>query len=256
MGMKIAITREVSRSIIDCELTYHDREPIDVERARVQHAQYQQALRDLGLTVIALQEEPDLPDAVFVEDTALVLDECAVITRPGAPSRRAETESIAQALSPYRRLHRILSPGHIDGGDILRIDRAVYVGKTGRTNEHAVRQIREILSPHGYTVETVSVSGCLHLKSAATLVAPGTLLVNPDWVEREKFRHVEYVEVDPSEPRAANALVVNHTVLFPTGYPKTCARLRDAGLGIQLIETGELAKAEGGLTCCSLILEA
>jgi len=256
MTHRIAITRPVSRSIINCELTHLERLPINLENARRQHQAYEAVLRSLGVEVRSLPEEPDLPDAVFVEDTALVLDECAVITRPGAPSRRAETESIAQALSPYRRLHRILSPGHIDGGDILRIDRAVYVGKTGRTNEHAVTQMREILSPHGYTVETVSVSGCLHLKSAATLVAPGTLLVNPDWVEREKFRHVEYVEVDPSEPRAANALVVNHTVLFPTGYPKTCARLRDAGLGIQLIETGELAKAEGGLTCCSLILEA
>ena len=177
--MFLAITREVSRSIINCELTHLARTPIDVERARQQHAQYEAALKQLGVAVLSLPEAPDLPDSVFVEDTALVFDEFAVILRPGAESRRPETESIRHVLAPYRRLFEIEAPARVDGGDLLRVGKRVYMGITTRSDSNAAEQLQEILNPFGYALTVVPVTGCLHLKSAVTQVSDDTLLVNP-----------------------------------------------------------------------------
>lgn len=161
--MLLAITRAVSRSIVNCELTHLVRTPIDVHRARLQHDQYEAALKQLGVAVLSLPEEPDLPDSVFVEDTALVLEECAIITRPGAISRRPETEAISSVLAPYRKLFRIEAPARIDGGDILIVGKHVYMGLTTRSDTNAVRQIQSFLQPYDYDVHAVSVTGCLHL---------------------------------------------------------------------------------------------
>ncbi len=253
--MKIAITREVSRSIVNCELTHLSRTPIDVERARSQHAQYEAALKQLGLAVLSLPEQPDLADSVFVEDTALVLDECAVILRPGAESRRPEVESIAEVLAPYRKLYPIQAPARVDGGDILRIGRDIYVGLTSRSDANAIEQMQDTLQPYGYTLHGVPVTGCLHLKSAATLVKPDTLLVNPAWADKSRFEGVKFLEVDPSESYAANAVLIGETILYPANFPKTQKRLEAAGVRMVTVEADELAKAEGAVTCCSLIFD-
>lgn len=254
--MLLAITRQVSRSIVDCELTFLARAPIDVERARRQHDQYEAALTQLGLTVLSLPEEPDLPDAVFVEDAALVLDECAIITRPGAASRRSETESVARALAPYRSLLHIRAPGCIDGGDILRVGENVYIGLTRRSDANAFEQIRAFIEPHGYSVHAVPVNGCLHLKSAVTAVAHDTLLLNPKWVDEAAFGGVKFIEVDASESYAANALLVRDRIIYPSTFPRTEERLDRAGISRVTVEADELAKAEGAVTCCSLIFNA
>src|SRR5512141_1607168 len=164
--MLIAITRDVSRSIANCELTHLARTPIDVERARRQHAAYEAALKGLGVAVLSLPEEPSLPDSVFVEDTALVLDECAVILRPGAESRRAEVGSIERVLRPYRQLFHIQAPARVDGGDLLRVGKDVYIGLSTRSDTNAAEQLEALLQPFGYDVHVVEVNGCLHLKSA------------------------------------------------------------------------------------------
>jgi len=254
--MQIAITREVSRDIVNCELTNLERTPIDVERARRQHAQYEAALKGLGLAVLSLPEAPELADSVFVEDTALVLDECAVITRPGAASRRPETEVIARSLAPYRKLFHIQAPARIDGGDILQVGKRVYIGISTRSDPNAVEQVQDLLQPFGYEVNALTVTGCLHLKSAVTQVAEDTLLVNPTWVDRVNFKGVKFIEIDPSEPYAANAVLIGHTIIYPTAFPKTRKRLEQAGIPMVTVEADELAKAEGAVTCCSLIFKS
>ena len=251
--MLTAITRAVSRSIVNCELTHLERVPIDLENARCQHHAYEEALRSLGVQVLLLAEEPDLPDSVFVEDTAIVLDECALLTLPGAASRRLEVESIAAALAPYRTLQRVEPPGTLDGGDVLVVGKDIWVGLTSRSNAAAIEQMQEFLQPHGYQVHGVQVSGCLHLKSAVTQAATDTLLINPAWVRRDDFPGLKFIEIHPSEPSAANILMVGEATVFQPSYPRTLERLESAGIRPVLVDASELAKAEGALTCCSLI---
>ncbi|MBI1794045.1 MAG: dimethylargininase [Chloroflexi bacterium] len=254
--MLIAITREISPSINQCELTFHEREPINYERACEQHKQYVNALRSLRLQVQVLPADPDLPDSVFVEDTALVLDECAIITRPGADSRKPETESITNVLEQYRKLFFVQPPARVDGGDILRVDKKIYVGLSTRSDNNAIEQMQNYLRPFGYEIEGVTVTGCLHLKSAVTQVAEDTLLINPEWADKNYFDGMKFVEIDPSEPYAANALLIGDTIIYPTAFPKTQKRLEAAGVKIVNVDADELAKAEGAVTCCSLIFKS
>jgi dimethylargininase len=254
--LKTAITRHVSPSINRCELTHIAREPIDYERACAQHRQYEDALRSLGMNVISLDAEPDLPDSVFVEDVALVLDECAIMLNPGASSRRPEVASVETALAPYRDIFRVQPPGTVDGGDILKVGRSIYVGISSRSTENAIEQIKAILEPIGYEVRAVNVAGCLHLKSAVTQVSEDTLLINPQWVSKDDFPGMHFIEVDPSEPYAANAVLVDDTLIYPSSLPKTRAKLEKAGIKFSMVEADELAKAEGAVTCCALIFEA
>jgi dimethylargininase len=253
--MKIAMTREVSPAIARCELTHLPRLPIDGALAREQHHRYEACLSELGYAVLRLPAEPDLPDSVFVEDAAVVLDELAVLTRPGAPSRRAETASIAAALEPYRTLAPIEPPAVLDGGDVLRVGGTLYVGLSGRTDEAGAAQLARMLEPLGYVVRRVAVSGCLHLKSAVTAIAPETVLVNPAWVSPADLAGLTIVEIDPSEPHAANALRAGDAVIYPAAFPRTRRRLEERGLRIVEVDLSELAKAEGAVTCCSLLID-
>jgi dimethylargininase len=251
--MKIAITRQVSPAINQCELTHIAREPIDYERACAQHKQYEDALRSLGLNCITLDAEADLPDSVFVEDVALVLDECAIMLNLGASSRRPEVASVEKVLASYREIFRIQPPGTVDGGDILRVDRTIYVGLSSRSTEDAIEQIKAILEPRNYRVQGVNVTGCLHLKSAVTRVSENTLLINPEWVSKDDFPGMDFIDVDPSEPYAANAVLVEDAIIYPSAFPKTRAKLEREGVNLLIVDADELAKAEGAVTCCSLI---
>jgi dimethylargininase len=253
--MRIAVVREVSRRIGECELTHLARRAIDVDLARMQHRLYLEALSSLGCKVVMLPEEPDLPDAVFVEDAAVVLDEIAVIARPGAPSRRPEVESIACALKAYRDLAFILDPGTLDGGDVLCLDREIFIGLSGRTNSDGAQQLSAIAGPLGCAVKTVPVRGFLHLKSAVTRVAPNALVINPGRIDAAVFGPREILRVSPDEPNGANSLLVGDRVIFPAACPKTARRLEQRGISLWRIDVSELAKAEGGVTCCSLIFE-
>jgi len=245
----IALTREVPSTINACELTHLDRRPIDVALARAQHAAYEDALRAAGCTVVRLPALDALPDSVFVEDAAVVVDELAVVTRPGAASRRAETESVAAALRAYRDVVAIDEPGTLDGGDVLQLDKTIFVGLSARTNAEGARQLREFLEARGYVVKIVDVTGALHLKTAVTRVGRDTVVINPQWIDRVLF-DCDVIEVHPAEPFAANALLAGDTLLCSRAFPRTNARL---GRAVKEIDAGELAKAEGGLTCCSII---
>jgi dimethylargininase len=200
--------------------------------------------------------EPEWPDAVFIEDTAIVLDELAIIARPGAESRRSETTAVADALRAFRSLFYIEPPGTLDGGDVLHFGKTVYVGLSSRTSQAGFEQVRRLLVPYGYTVKAVEVNGCLHLKSAVTSVGENTLLINRAWVDASTFEDVTLIGVDPSEPFGANALLLGETVIYPSGFPRTQRRLQEHGITIQTVDVSELGKAEGGVTCCSLIFSA
>ena len=250
----VAILREVPQALARCELSFVARTPIDVGLARRQHAAYAQALRALGCEVLSLPALEAHPDSVFVEDTALVFDELAVLTQPGADSRRGEVESVGRALERYRPLARITGAATIDGGDVLRIDRAVYVGRSARSNDEGIRQLGELLRPHGYSVQAVPTRDCLHLKSAVTQVAPGTVLVQPRWLAEMPFAHLRVIEVDDGEEHAANALLAGEGVVYPDCFPRTRARLEGAGIAVSAVDVSELQKAEGAVTCCSLLV--
>ena len=254
--MIIAVTRAVSPTIAECELTHLAREPIDVAKAVAEHSAYEKTLESLGATVVHAPPEPELPDAVFVEDAALVFDETAVMTRPGTATRRREVESMAAVLRIYRPLVEIQAPGTLDGGDVMIVGRRVYVGLSSRTNRDGITQLDTHLSEWGYEVIPVPVTGCLHLKSAVTRVADSLLLINDRWVSPECFGSMGMVTVAPGEPDAANALLIGASVIYPTHHPATAERLHRAGVRVVPVPCGELAKAEGGVTCCSVVFEA
>ncbi len=254
--MILALTRPVSPSITRCELTYRARVPIDPARAAAQHGAYEAALEAAGCRLVPVPAAPEMPDAVFVEDTAVVTDEVAILARPGAESRRQETEAVAPILAEYRAVRRIREPGTLDGGDVLRVGRDVFVGRSARTNDDGADQLRSVLGPLGYSVGLVPFAGCLHLKTAVTAAADGTLVLNPEWVEPTRFPGYRIVEVDPGEPYAANVLRVGDTVLASAGHPATARRLRSAGVDVVEVDVSELAKAEAGVTCCSVLIQA
>jgi dimethylargininase len=264
--MLTAITRAVSPAIVNCELSFIPRQPIDLPIASAQHRAYENLLEKLGAHVVSLPAEPDLPDSMFVEDPAIVLDELAVIFPLGTKSRRPEAISLAQAISKFRKLERVTLPGTLEGGDILRIGSRLFVGLTKRSNAEGVRQLAYILGPYGYEVIGVEVTGCLHLKSAVTYIGrrqasgsratSATLLANRAWFNTEPFTGFDWIDVDPAEAHAANALALGNTIIFPASFPQTCARIEAAGFHVAPLDISELQKAESGLTCSSLIFEA
>ena len=253
--MLTAITRAVSPAIVNCELSFIPRQPIDLEIARAQHCAYEELLEKLGARVVSLPAEPLFPDSMFVEDPAIVLDELAVIFPLGTESRRPEAASLAEALAKFRKLEHVRLPGTLEGGDILQIGRKLFVGVTKRSNTEGIRQLAGILAPHDYEVIAVPVAGCLHLKSAVTFLGRDTLLANRAWFDAAPFAAYNWIEVDPAEPHAANALSLANTVIFPASFPRTRARIESSGFHVTPLDISELQKAESGLTCSSLIFE-
>jgi dimethylargininase len=251
----LAITRAVPESLARCELTHVARTPIDVERARTQHAAYERALAAAGCEVVRLPELPAHADSVFVEDCAVVLDELAIATRPGAASRRGEVESVAAALARHREVVRLAGDAALDGGDVLALERTLFVGLSQRTNAEGVRQLRALVAGHGYQVEAVALEGALHLKTAITRAAEHALVLNPRWIDAARFASWERIEVDPREPFASNVLRVRATALCASAFPRTNERLRARGIAVTEVDVSELAKAEGGVTCCALLVE-
>ena len=240
----------------DCELTHLARMSIDVDREAVQHGEYERALARLGAEVVRVPAAPAHADAVFVEDTAVVVQEMAIIARPGAASRRGETSAVAEVLRGFRPLAFIEGPGTLDGGDVLRLGTVLYVGLSGRTNMAGAAQLRAHLAPFGYEVRTAVPTGCLHLKTAVTAIGDDAVVLNAAWIDPATFAHCEVVQVDPREPFAANAVRVHDALLVAEAFPRTRERLEARGARVEAVDASELAKAEGAVTCCSILLEA
>ncbi len=251
----IALTRALSPALESCELTWLARAPIDIDRAMEQHDEYERCLADLGLRVISLPAEPDLPDATFVEDPLVVVDEAAIVTRMGAASRRPESESLAAAISAFRPVRRLREPATLEGGDVMRIGRDIFVGLSQRTNEAGIAQLKTELEPFGYRVRSVAVTGCLHLKSACCSLGDGKILANPAWLDLTPLHNFQILSVARAEPGAANVLRVGDTVLMPASFPNTERMLQRAGFNIKTVDISELMKAEAAITCSSVIFE-
>lgn len=244
----IGFTRAVSPRIVACELSFLDRQPIDFARAVSEHDAYERALESLGCSVVHVDPAPEHPDGVFVEDAAVILDGYAVVMHPGAASRRGETASVARALEEYLPLRR-LQRGTIDGGDVLVIEKTIYVGRSARTSDEGIAELASVASE--YKVVPIDFHGCLHLKSAVTSIAPNILLANPEWVDTQQFKGFEIVTAP--EPHAANALRIRDTIILGSSYTRTRAELERLGHRVLPVPIDELAKAEAGVTCCSLI---
>jgi len=250
--MHRAFTRAVSPRLAECQLTHLDRVPIEPAKAAHQHAVYEQALSDAGFEIVRLPELAADPDAVFVEDTAVLLGDHAVITRPGAPSRIGEIHSTAEGLASHFELHRI-ERGYLDGGDVLRIGKRIYAGRSTRTDREGIAALAKLVRPLGYEVIEAELRDCLHLKTGATFAGDGVLLYNPQAVDPAQFAGVEPLAVE--EPAAANCVRASNRIVLPAGNPNTVELLRDRGFHVVEVDVFELQKAEAGVTCMSLIDE-
>jgi dimethylargininase len=253
--MRIALTRAVSRSIADCEVTFVERAPIDVALAEAQHAACIELLRRHNLVVLRLPAQHALPDAVFVEDPVVVVDEVAVALRAGATSRRPEVDSIVPVLERFREVRPIEEPGTIDGGDVLAIGHTLFAGRSQRTNDDGISQLASIVRPHGYDVIAVDMHDCLHLKSGCTFLGRH-LLINPDWIDASPFGALPLVRVASDEPDAGDVLRLDPAILMAEGFPATAAAVRACGYAVETLDISEFRKAEAGVTCLSVIFEA
>ena len=253
--MLSAFTRGVSQSIGDCKLTFMEREPLDVAAAARQHAAYEHCLGQLGVRVLPLALMPEAPDAVFVQDTAVVVDEVAVMATMGAACRAGEVESVGHALAQHRPLRRLTPHATLEGGDVVRVGRTLYVGLSGHTNREGVRQLSDILAPYDYQVRPVDVKGCLHLSTGCSYLGRGQLLLNPVWVDAAPFSQFEILEVPETEPWAANTIAVGDAVLVASAFGRTRELVEERGFSVVATDISELQKAEGALTCMSLMFD-
>jgi dimethylargininase len=253
--MWTALTRKPGQRLGAAKLTFLPRQEIDCALALRQHADYERSLEQIGVGLVSLPAVPEYPDSVFVEDGAVVLDEVAVIARPGVESRRGETASLAAALAPFRELRFLSAPATLEGGDVLRAGKTLYVGVSGRTSLAGIGQLADLLRPYDHRVEAVEVRGCLHLKTACSLLPDGSLLVNPEWIDVEPLRHRGLVEVPPEEPWGANVLAIGEIVLAASSAPRTCEKLAGR-CRVTAVDISEFQKAEAGVTCMSLVFQA
>lgn len=249
----VAITRRPGPALERCELTHLARAGIDLERAEDQHRCYRAALAELGCRVVDLEPLAEHPDGPFVEDVAVVLDEIAVLPTLGASSRRGESASIAAVLRDWRAIEA-LEVGTLDGGDVLVHGSTLYVGRSTRTSHGALRALAHLVLPHGYRVKAVEVSGILHLKSALTLLDEESALVSRRFVNLERVRGLELVDVHPAEPRAGCALRVGDGLIASSSFPRTSEILARRGHRVIELELDEFEKAEAGATCLSLLI--
>lgn len=253
--MLTAITRAVSPTIGDCQLEHLDRQPIDVEKAIAQHRAYEACLSELGVNVISMPAAAECPDGVFVEDPVVILDEVAIVTRMGAEARRPESDSLAEAVAQFREVKALSEPATLEGGDVMRIGKTLYVGWSKRTNRAGIDQLGELVAPYGYRVIGVDVSGCLHLKSACCYLGGDRILANREWFDHTALKGFNIIDVPPKEARAANVLRIGDAVLIPSVFKWTAETLRVQGYQPRLVDTSELMKAEAGVTCMSLLFD-
>jgi dimethylargininase len=241
-----------SPNMADC-LRMHAGPSIDLDVALRQHAGYRRMLERCGAVVETLDTNRHLPDCVFIEDTAIILDEIAILCSMGHPSRRDEPAGIEPHIRRRCDVRRIELPATIDGGDVLRVGRRLIVGISGRTNAAAIEALASAIRPYGYEIDAVRVTGCLHLKSACTALPDGRLLANAAWLDANALRQYRIVPVPIEEPGAANVALVGETVCAAAGHPQTEDLIRGLGFLVENAVLSEFAKADGCVTCLSLL---
>ena len=254
--MLVALTRGLSRRINECELSFISRQQIDLPRAVRQHRNYQELLKSIGASVVEIPADDDCPDCCFLEDTAIILDEVAIRTRPGSEARRREVDGVLPTVRKFRRdISEIEPPATLEGGDMLRVGRTLFVGLTERSSREGIKQLQKYAAPHGYTVTAVEVPGALHLKSVCTALDEHTVLAEPTRLDLSAFAGFDVIEVPADEWMAANILLVNQTVCMHSGFVQTNALLQQRGYDVRSVDISEFLKAEAGLTCMSIIFQ-
>ena len=253
--MAIAFVRRPASSLVHCEVTHVAREKIDLPSAFRQHQEYCQAIQNGGITVESLPPEESFPDGACIEDNAIILPELAVIASMGTASRQSEPALLVSVLSRHRRLVGVSPPATIEGGDVFRIGKTLYVGASSRTNRAGVNALRDVVEPLGYGVALLPIRGCLHLKTACTPLDDDTLLVNPDWLDGDALKTFRLVSIPPEEPFAANVLRLPAGILGNAAYPRTLDLIQAHGYPVTGVELTEFSKAEAGPTCLSLIVD-
>lgn len=249
---KNAIVRRPGRSLAGGITSANLGKP-DYEKSLQQHDKYIEALKSCGVQVTVLEAEEHYPDAVFVEDTAVLTERCAVVTNLGAPSRQGEEVSIKKILGKfYTDIEHITPPGTLEGGDIMQVDDHFYVGLSARTNEEGARQFAEILKKYGYTVSNVAMKKFLHLKTGLAYLKNNHLLVAGEFIDNPEFETFNRMFIDDSEVYAANCIWVNDVVLVPMGYPGTKVGIEAVGYKVLEVDVSEFRKLDGGLSCLSL----
>jgi len=226
----------------------------NAQKAMLQHEAYCDTLASLGLALRLLEADPDYPDGCFVEDTAIILDDLAVVTSPGHPARAGETRAVRKELEGRFAISTIEEPGTLDGGDVLRVGKRFFIGLTERTNQEGARQLQSILEDHGMAVAIIEVRRFLHLKSGVTGLDDDAILCIEEYAAHESFAGIARKLVVPdSEEYAANCLSVNGRVIIADGFPGTRSILEKAGLKVIALNTTEFQKMDGALTCLSLL---
>lgn len=247
--MLTVVTHQPSPALQECELTFLESEKIDYERALIQHQEYCQMLNKCGARVIKLTDNLALPDSVFVEDPIIVFDEIAVLTSMGVESRRPESAALERFFRPYRKIERITLPAKIEGGDVLKVGRSIYVGESPRTNRLGIQALADIIEPLGYEVFPVKVSGCLHLKTGCTALDDKTVLINSEWIDHQAFSRFTRIKTLSEEPFGANVLTLNGSICMNGAFPKTLELVASLGYSVAAVDISEFVKAEAGLTC-------
>ena len=253
--MLLVITHLPSPALQECELTFVQSEPISIEKANRQHQDYCAMLERCGAKVITLDKNLSLPDSVFVEDPIIVLDEIAVLASMGVESRRKESEALATFFKNYRTIQHIALPARMEGGDVLKVGKTLFVGDSARTNKEGIQALEVILKPFGYRVIPVKVTGCLHLKTGVTALDDTTLIINPKWVDESAFQGFRKLSVPSEEPFGANVLRIGDTLCMNEAFPKSIELVKALGYQIESVNISEFVKAEAGLTCMSVLME-
>ncbi len=249
---RYTITRKPGENFAKGITTFKDEIPPSYELMVKQHETYVKTLRSFGLEVIVLDPLPEYPDAHFVEDTAVVTPAVAIITNPGAESRKGEADAIAPVLARYRKTVRIQAPGTLDGGDVLMVGTHFFIGLSERTNQEGTEQLGRILETYGNTWTMVPVVTGLHFKSSVNYVGKNILLVTEDFVDLDELKDYEKIIVDKDEAYACNTLLANDRLITPKGFPRTRKKLEAIGLEIVELDVSEVRKMDGGLTCLSI----
>jgi dimethylargininase len=250
-----AITRAVSRNIQGCELTFRQREPLDYEKAVRQHASYCALLSRWGAEVLTLKAHDENPDCCFVADTAVVLEEVAVIASPGAWSRRREVNAVEEILSTHREVMRIEPPATLDGGDVLILGKRIFVGLSKRTNSYGIESLTRIAHTFGYNVIPVAVMGSLHLTTACSALDEETVLLNPRWIDAAPFARYWVLNVPEDEPWSASIMRVGSSVCVEAGAPRTLELVSRHCREVEVLDISEFRKAEGSLPCLSILFQ-
>jgi dimethylargininase len=248
-----AITRGVSRKIEACELTYRCREGVDYEKAATQLERYCDLLRNWGVNLMPLAASDSYPDCCFVQDTAVVLDEVCVIASMGAPARVGEVSEVQKLIAPFRKTRRIFSPATLDGGDVVQFGKRLFVGLSSRTNARGISALSRIVEAWGYTGVPVAVNGGLHLTTGCGIVNDETVMLNPRWLDASAFKGLRQIHVPEAEPWAANTIRIGNAVCLEEGAPRTIELVEPYCGKIDTLDISEFRKAEGSLSCLSLI---